>query len=139
MGIKISDKELSRILRQPGYSVGMQERKPKPSTAHLLPQGSKHELHFMRLWESLDGPELTREHRFVPNRKFRFDFAYIPQRVAIECEGFGHSRQNRYTSDVEKYNLAALEGWKVYRLTGEMINVIELQKVINFIKAKEAK
>lgn len=104
----------------------------------LLPEGSKHEVKFMQLWAALNGPELTREFRFC-DRRWRFDFCHVFTKTAIEIEGFGHQRQNRYSSDVQKYNTAALMGYKVYRLTGKMINVIELQKVIDFIRAKEAK
>jgi very-short-patch-repair endonuclease len=132
------DIALKNALKNPDVTISGDSKPAKrQDLSKLLPEGSKHETHFMQLWAALNGPELTREHKFMPDRKFRFDFAYIPQRVAIECEGFGHSRQNRYTSDVEKYNLAALEGWKVYRLTGKMINIDELQKVIDFIRAKE--
>ena len=135
-GLRFSEKELQQILRRPGYSAqgGTEKRKavslPKPDCSKL-------EAKFMQLWQLANGPELEREYKFHPDRRFRFDFAHVETKTAIECEGFGHNKMNRYTSDVEKYNLAALEGWKVYRLTGKMINVIELQKVIDFIRAKE--
>jgi len=138
-GLKFSAKELARIVAQPDYAIVNGDSKPqkRQDLSKLLPEGSKHETHFMQRWADLNGPELEREYKFHPDRRFRFDFAHVETKTAIECEGFGHNKMNRYTSDVEKYNLAALEGWKVYRLTGKMINVIELQKVIDFIRAKE--
>lgn len=140
-GLKFSAKELARIVAQPDYAIVNGDSKPqkRQDLSKLLPEGSKHETHFMQRWADLNGPKLEREYKFLPDRKFRFDFAHIETKVAIECEGFGHQRQNRYTSDIDKYNLAALNGWKVYRLTGKMINVLELQKIIDFIRMKEAK
>ncbi|MBE4575617.1 hypothetical protein BOO29_10945 [Vibrio navarrensis] len=66
------------------------------------------------------------EFRFHKTRRWRFDFAYPAQRVAIEVEGGTwangrHTRGKGYAADCEKYNVAALEGWRVLRFTGDMI------------------
>ena len=71
-------------------------------------------------------PVPVREHRFHPSRRWRFDFAYPDEKIAIEIEGgvwIGgrHTRGSGFTSDCEKYNEAARLGWRVFRLTGEMI------------------
>lgn len=73
-----------------------------------------------------DLPEPTREHRFHAVRKFRFDFAWIPQKVAVELEGgtFSGGRHVRgigFETDCIKYNLAAAEGWVVFRFTTQML------------------
>lgn len=70
--------------------------------------------------------DYTREFKFAPGRRFRFDFAWWTQRVAVECEGGiwtggAHTRGKHYESDCEKYNLAALLGWRVFRFTSGMI------------------
>ena len=55
-------------------------------------------------------------------RAWRFDFAWIYERVAVEIEGgvFNggrHSRGMGMVEDCDKYNSAALEGWVVLRYT----------------------
>ena len=71
-------------------------------------------------------PEPVREHRFHETRKWRFDFAYPAQKLAIEVEGGvwsggRHTRGSGFTNDCEKYNAALMNGWRVYRCTPDMI------------------
>ena len=71
-------------------------------------------------------PEPVREHRFHETRKWRFDFAYPAQKLAIEVEGGvwsggRHTRGSGFTNDCEKYNAALINGWRVYRCTPDMI------------------
>lgn len=85
------------------------------------------ELRFLKLWEEADGPELAIEHRFHPVRKWRFDFACIEFKVAIEVEGGTwsggrHTRGSGYAADCEKYNEATMMGWSVLRLTSQQVN-----------------
>lgn len=62
---------------------------------------------------------LEKEYRFTDDRKFRFDYAIKEFKVAFEFEGYGrHLQYFYYSRDCEKYNLATLLGWKVYRFTG---------------------
>ena len=66
------------------------------------------------------------EYRFHPKRRWRFDFAYPDKMIAIECEGGTwsggrHTRGGGFENDCEKYNTAALMGWKVLRFTRAMI------------------
>lgn len=76
------------------------------------------------------------EYRFHPERKWRFDFAYIKQKIAIEIEGAvwsrgRHTRGTGFIADCEKYNDAAKRGWRVLRYTSNTIdNIIE---DINFL------
>lgn len=72
------------------------------------------------------GRKFEREHKFHPDRKWRFDFALVDHMVGIEVEGgtFGKSRHTTgigYTADCEKYNAAALRGWMVLRYTPQMV------------------
>lgn len=72
-------------------------------------------------------PEPAREYQFASPRKFAFDFAWPVAMVAVECEGGlyiqgRHLRPAGYEKDCEKYNLAALGGWRVLRFTAAMIN-----------------
>ena len=69
----------------------------------------------LQLWaEQLPEPET--EYRFHPPRRWRLDFAWPEQMVAVAVEGFGHHKLNRYSRDVEKYNQAALDGWCLLRV-----------------------
>lgn len=74
--------------------------------------------------EKLPAPE--REWRFHPKRFWRFDFAWVSRKLAVEVEG-GVWRGGRHTSgagftkDTEKYNAAALLGWKVLRFTTQQV------------------
>ena len=82
-------------------------------------------------------PAPTREHKFLPDRRFRFDFAWPERKVAVEVEGgtFVSGRHNRPMSmakDMEKYNLAAIDGWLVLRVTPHQIKSLD---ALRWIKA----
>lgn len=75
----------------------------------------------------LPAPEL--EYKFHPTRKFRFDFAFVPQKLAIEIEGGAfmrgggrHNRGTGFSSDCEKYSEAAILGWRLLRSTTEQVS-----------------
>jgi very-short-patch-repair endonuclease len=58
----------------------------------------------------------TREFRFHPTRKWRFDFAWPDQKVAVELHGatYSNGRHNRgagMRNDADKTNAAQLMGW----------------------------
>ena len=59
-----------------------------------------------------------KEYRVVPNRRWRFDFAYPDLRIGIEVHGAiwargGHTRGSGFIKDREKMNEAQLAGWLV--------------------------
>jgi len=88
--------------------------------------------------------DLTLEHKFNPARRWKFDFAHIPTKVAIELEGgtksHGHHvRHEGYRSDCEKYNEANYMGWQVFRLTSDMVLSGELERLSKFISEKAGK
>ena len=67
-----------------------------------------------------------REYRFHPERRWRFDFAWPPYQIALEIEGGTwvrgrHGRGAGFKEDCEKYNAAVLMGWKVFRVTSDMV------------------
>ena len=86
------------------------------------------ERQFSDLWQMLGGPELEREFRFEPMRRWRADFAHLGKRkVIIEIEGGiysggRHVRGVAFTSDAIKYNAAEMAGFHVIRLTSDMLN-----------------
>jgi very-short-patch-repair endonuclease len=66
--------------------------------------------------DPLPGWDLTREFQFDPVRKWRFDFAFPSQRVAVEVDGENHRRAFKMVrSDYEKLNEAVRQGWRVLR------------------------
>ena len=80
-------------------------------------------------------PIPTREYRFHPPRKWRFDFAWTAQHLAVEVEGGTwvngrHTRGSSFAADCEKYNTAILDGWRVLKFTGAMIESGEAVTVI---------
>lgn len=80
----------------------------------------------MELHLKANGVEAVREHEFWPGRKFRFDFAVIPQKLAIEVQGGTrsggrHTRGDGYERDCEKSAHAVIAGWRVIPVTGEQV------------------
>lgn len=77
--------------------------------------------------ESLGLPAAVTEYAFAtPQRKWRFDFAWPGRFLALEIEGgiFTHGRHTRgkgFEADMEKYNEAALLGWRVLRVSPGML------------------
>lgn len=62
------------------------------------------------------GWDLTREFRFHPTRRWRFDFAFPSQRLAVEIDGRGrHQTVAGTRADCEKLNEATRLGWRVLR------------------------
>ena len=72
-------------------------------------------------------PEPEREWRFHPTRRFRFDLAWVNEKLAVECEGGTwiqgrHQRGAGFEEDCHKYGEAVLHGWRVLRFTRSMID-----------------
>lgn len=69
----------------------------------------------------------TPEHRFDTTRRFRFDYAWVPYKIALEIDGAvwtggRHTRGAGFMRDQDKTNLAALHGWRVFRCTPKTIH-----------------
>lgn len=99
-----------------------------PSVA-AAPQGVKDSSAVMLLWQTLNylgAGEWEREHVFHPGRRWRFDFANVRARIAVEVEGGiyqagRHQRPGGYVKDMEKYNAAVLDGWMLLRFAPEQV------------------
>jgi hypothetical protein len=85
----------------------------------------------MSLWNAYGIPDPVEEHPFAKEigRKFRFDYAWVGPKIAVEKEGGiwartrgGHTHPMHILRDMEKGNIAALLGWRVFRFTPEQIN-----------------
>ena len=78
-----------------------------------------------------------REYRFHPVRKWRFDFAFVEQKIGIEVEGLAkpgkksrHTEIAGYREDCRKYNEAIRLGWKLLRFEQSMVASGEALRVI---------
>ena len=65
---------------------------------------------------------IVKEHKFHDVRKWRFDYAFPDQKVAVEVDGGvwtggRHINPAGYINDMEKLNTAASMGWLVLRIT----------------------
>ena len=89
---------------------------------------TKSEIEELLAWQrKITGlPEPKRECLFWEVRRFRFDFCWPDLMIAVEVEGGTwvkgrHTRGAGFASDCEKYNEAAILGWKVLRFPTEEI------------------
>lgn len=67
-------------------------------------------------------PAPETEFAFHPTRRWKFDYAWSSFRIALEVEGGiwtggRHNRAAGFLADIEKYNAAAIIGWRVLRTT----------------------
>lgn len=77
------------------------------------------------------------EYEFHPTRKWRFDYAIPQWKVGIEIEGGiwrqgggAHSHPSNIMRDIEKYNAAAVQGWRILRYMPE-----DLMDAVNDLRA----
>jgi very-short-patch-repair endonuclease len=87
---------------------------------------SQLELTFSRQIRFAGLPEAVAEFKFHEARRWRADFAWPDKMVIAEIEGGTrsggrHVRGDGFEQDCEKYNAAALLGWRVFRFTGDMV------------------
>lgn len=78
------------------------------------------------------------EYKFHVERRWRFDYAWPDYHVALEVEGGvwtggRHTRGVGFVKDMEKYNAAAVQGWRIIRC-----QPAELSKTKTLITLREA-
>jgi very-short-patch-repair endonuclease len=81
-------------------------------------------------------PTPTMQHRFHDLRKWRFDFAFVSERLAIEIDGGafvggGHNRGAQQSKDYEKMNVATAGGWRVLRFNTASMKYVD--DVVTFV------
>ena len=83
-------------------------------------------------------PKLTPEHRFC-ERRWRFDWVILDKKIAIEEEGGAwsggrHTRGQGFINDMEKYNRATIEGWRILRYTPQQFKaglwIVDVNKLL---------
>lgn len=79
----------------------------------------------------------SRQYPYIPGRRFRADFAWprVHHRLLVEVEGGiwnrkAHGSITGILHDIEKHNTAMLAGWRVLRVTPEMIENGEAVRLI---------
>jgi very-short-patch-repair endonuclease len=118
------------------------KKKLKPKSETHIPSN---------VWTALGLPVPEVEYLFYPGRKWRIDYAWVSERMAVEIEGGLFSRtltchrckeqvmtrdkngemrvfkfggahsSSRFKSDIMKYNHLSLEGWTLLRFEPEGI------------------
>jgi hypothetical protein len=88
--------------------------------------------------EKLGDPQF--EYKFHDKRKWRFDICWPEWKLAVEIEGGiwtngRHTRPSGFVKDMEKYNQAAIYGYRLIRVTPDQIaNGDATIPIIEFIK-----
>jgi very-short-patch-repair endonuclease len=113
-----------------------------PEGREAVKQRSSLEKKFALFWRIVEEPQLEEEHRFDVTRRWRFDFAHLASKTAVEVEGGvwsggRHTRGTGYTKDCQKYNAAALEGWAIFRLTGDMVTIPDPARIASFMARRQ--
>ena len=113
---------------------------PARRTARTAQADSPLEARFDLLWIAADGPPLEQEYAFHDARKWRADRAHLASRTLIEVEGGTHSRGRHvrgagYAADCAKYNAATMDGWRVIRLTSDMLQPDYVADIARWIEA----
>lgn len=81
---------------------------------------------FNKVVKECTGLEAVSEYKFHPTRKWRFDYCILSEKIAIEVEGgiFTRGRHTRgvgYKNDLLKYNEAARLGYRLIRVTPDLL------------------
>ena len=89
-------------------------------------------------------PKPVPEFRFHPTRKWRFDYAFLEDRIALEVEGgiFSggrHTRGSGFVGDMVKYNAAGAMGWIVLRCQpNELLRTATIEMIRQAIATRKA-
>ena len=81
------------------------------------------------------GVECVKEYRFYKNRQWRFDYALPKYKIAIEVEDGvwtqgRHVRPVGFLGDMNKYNMATLMGWRLFRTTPKKLLTNDTLKLL---------
>lgn len=72
-------------------------------------------------------PEGTKEFKFHPTRKWRFDLCWPELHLAVEVDGGAwvngrHNRASGWLRDQEKLNEACVLGWRILHVTPRQVD-----------------
>jgi hypothetical protein len=85
---------------------------------------------FPELCEQSGLPRPVPEYRFAPPRRWKMDYCFPQDMLAVECEGGvwtngRHVRGSGFVKDMEKYNTAAAMGYRIIRVTPQQLGESE--------------
>lgn len=94
--------------------------------------GSKKHLaqKFLEAWLNKGLPAPEQEYHFHETRKWRFDFAWPADKLAVEIDGGsfvkgGHNRPIQQAKDYEKMNVATSLKWRVLRFNTQSLKDLD--------------
>jgi very-short-patch-repair endonuclease len=99
---------------------------------------------FQKLCRQELGVEVEAEFYFAKPRRWRFDYAIVEQRIAVEVEGGvwtrgRHTRGAGFLKDLVKYNEAAVRGWTLIRTTPDtLVSQTTLDLIRRAIETRKA-
>ncbi len=101
-------------------------REPDPAPEPKIKREFERAEVFLRALEVRGLPRPDREWKFEVKRRWRFDYAWPQQMIALEVEGGvwtggRHTRGAGFVRDMEKYNRAAVLGWRLLRVTPDKL------------------
>ena len=101
-------------------------REPDPAPEPKIKREFERAEVFLRALEVRGLPRPEREWKFEVKRRWRFDYAWPEKMVALEVEGGvwtggRHTRGAGFVRDMEKYNRAAVLGWRLLRVTPDKL------------------
>lgn len=90
---------------------------------------------FLAMLERKKLPAPTPELEFAPDRKWRFDYAWESAKLALEVEGGvwtegRHTRGSGFVKDMDKYNAAAVLGWRLLRVQPDHLTGLSTETMI---------
>jgi very-short-patch-repair endonuclease len=97
---------------------------------------------FLAAWEAFAGtrwPPPEREHKFHPERRWRFDFAWPQIGLAIEIQGGTfvggrHSRGPAQHSEYDKHNAAVALGWRVLTFDAKHLSKANINDALELVE-----
>lgn len=89
-------------------------------------------------WQANGIPLPVAEYEFHPDRKWRFDYAWLDKRVALEIQGGIWKRTGRgahtgtgAVRDIEKFTAAAVLGWRIlYSMPEDLFRLDTAQAIL---------
>lgn len=124
--LRLTEEQLQAITNRSGArTVHLEDKAPSREREAPVARLGKPEKTSLALFFP-DWPEAVTEYRFHPTRKWRFDWAIVQCKIAIEQQGGlfvqgRHSRGAGVMRDMEKLNHAVLDGWRVLLFTPQQV------------------
>ena len=107
-----------------------------------MSKGSKLEDKFLVLFtEAAPDISILRWQKVIKGRRFEFDFCLPDHRILVEIQGGTynggrHTRGYGYDADCEKSRLAQFDNWDVIAYTGRQITKENIERLIEYARAK---